>query len=145
MKLEQFMTRNVQTIAPEETLYMAAQKMRDHNIGFLPVEANGALVGVLTDRDITTRSTADGGDPRLTSVGEIMTTDVVTCNQEQSAESAAEAMNMHQIRRLIVTNQDKAVVGIVSLGDLAVDAINNERAGEVLQNVSWPAKPEQVK
>jgi CBS domain-containing protein len=144
MKLEQFMTRNVETIAPEDSLCSAAKKMRDHNIGFLPVELNGSLVGVITDRDITTRSTAAGNDPQLTSVGEIMTSDVVTCYQDQSAESAAEVMNMHQIRRLIVVDKNKAVVGVVSLGDLAVDAINNEQAGEVLKNVSYPAKPEKV-
>jgi CBS-domain-containing membrane protein len=73
-----------------------------------------------------------------------MTSDVVTCYQDQTAEAAAEVMNMHQIRRLIVVDKNKAVVGVVSLGDLAVDAVNNERAGEVLQHVSYPAKPEKV-
>lgn len=144
MKLAQFMTRNVEMISPDRTLAEAAQRMRDLNIGFLPVSLEGSLIGVLTDRDIAVRAVAEGLNPQDSSVGEIMTSDVVTCFQDQMVDSAIEVMNMHQIRRLIVVDHEGQVVGVVSLGDLAVDAVDNEQAGQVLETISWPAQPERA-
>jgi CBS domain-containing protein len=141
MKLQQVMTRDAETISSDATVWAAAKLLRDLNIGFLPVCDQGRLVGVLTDRDIVVRAVAEGRDPVLTSVQEVMTPEVITCFADQSAEEAAQIMLERQIRRVLILDQDKKLVGVVSLGDLAVDALNQEQAGRTLQNISWPAQP----
>jgi CBS domain-containing protein len=97
---------------------------------------------MLTDRDITVRATAEGRDPRQTLVSEVMTPEVVTIMEDQDVREAAELMEMHQIRRLPIINESHDLVGIVSLGDLAVDTRNDQLTGEILEEVSQPAKPQ---
>jgi CBS domain-containing protein len=138
MQLEQIMTRNPLVIAPDTTLKEAAEKMRDLDSGIVPVGENDRLVGMLTDRDLAVRATADGKDPNTTHVGEIMTRDVVYCFEDDDARDAAAKMEQHQLRRLIVLNRDKRLVGMVSLGDLAVHTADDRLAGEVTEAVSEP-------
>jgi CBS domain-containing protein len=102
---------------------------------------NNRLAGVLTDRDIAVRAVAEGMDPTTYKVRDAMTPDVVYCFDDEPVERAERVMKEKQFRRLLVLNRDKRLVGIVSLGDLAVRGESNRKAGEVLQDVSEPAVP----
>jgi CBS domain-containing protein len=116
--------------------------MRDLDVGPLPVCGDDdRLVGVITDRDITVRATAEGEHPWTTHVREIMTPEVIYCFEDQDVAEAACIMKEKQVRRLIVLNRDKRMVGIVSLGDLAVDTGDEVIAGNTLEGVSMPAQP----
>ena len=116
--------------------------MRDLDIGLLPVCGdNDRLVGMLTDRDITIRAVAEGQDCRISLVRDAMTPNLVYCFEDEDITEAAELMKENQIRRLVVLDNDKRLVGIVSLGDLAVDAGDEELVGSALAGVSEPAEP----
>lgn len=142
MKLSEIMTRDVVVIQPDESLKAAAKKMRDEDIGFLPVCDGEELVGVISDRDITIRALADGMDLDVMLSRDLMTTPPIYCYDDQDVNEVAKIMKEHQIRRLVVLDRaDNRVVGIVSLGDLA----RNEKAsfsGKVLQRVSERANIE---
>ena len=141
VSVKDVMTRHVACVTPDDTLQEAARQMRDLNVGPLPVCDDGRLVGMLTDRDITVRATASGIDPAAGHVRHAMTPDVVYCYEDQDVRDAADTMAAHQIRRLPVLNREQKLVGIVSLGDLAVDAGPQSRSGQVLKEVSEPAEP----
>jgi CBS domain-containing protein len=142
MLVKEIMTRRVECVRPDTTLQEAARKMRDLDVGPLPVCGDDdKLAGVLTDRDITVRATAEGKDPTRTPVKEAMTPEVVYVFEDQDARDAADTMATHQIRRVLVMNRDKRLVGIVSMGDLAVDAGNEARPADTLRQVSEPAQP----
>jgi CBS domain-containing protein len=141
MQLKEVMTRNVEVIHPDDTLAAAAEKMKTLDVGPLPVCDGDRLVGMLTDRDITVRATAAGRDPTMTHVRDAMTPDVVYCFEDQDVKEAAQLMEQRQIRRLLVLNREKRLVGIVSLGDLAVESGDRKLSGEVLKEVSEPAEP----
>ena len=140
-RVADIMTRDVETVEPDTLLKMAAEKMKERNVGSLPVVEGDRLIGVLSDRDITIRSTAEAYDPLQLTVRDIMTPEPVTILADQSVEEAARLMEQHQIRRLPVIIRDGRLVGIVALGDLAVDAPDSDRAGAVLERVSEPAMP----
>jgi len=115
--------------------------MKSLDVGPLPICDGERLVGMVTDRDITVRATAQGRDPNTTRVRDVMTEEVFYCFEDQEIEDAAEIMERAQIRRLVVLNRDKRLVGIVSLGDLAVETGDEELSGEVVRHVSEPAEP----
>jgi CBS domain-containing protein len=142
MQIKEVMTRGVECARPSDSIVAAAAKMRDLDIGTLPVCGDHQrLVGMVTDRDIAIRTVAEARDPKLTEVGDVMTPDVLYCFDDQEVGEAAEMMEEHQVRRLVVLNRDKWLVGIVSLGDLAVDTGDRQLAGDVLEAVSEPAAP----
>ena len=140
MQLKEVMTPGVDVISPEATIREAAEKMRHLDIGPLPVCDGDRLVGMLTDRDITVRTVAEGRNPVSTRVREVMTPDVVYGFDDQDVQDAARLMEQYQIRRLPVLTRTKRLVGMVSLGDLAVHPGNQALAGEVLEQVSEPGK-----
>src|SRR3954471_24846431 len=137
------MTRDVQCVAPDTTLQEAAEKMKALDVGPLPVCDNDRLAGVLTDRDITVRAVAEGLDPKTARVREAMTPEVISCFEDQDVADAARLMKDKQVRRVLVLNRDRRLVGIVSLGDLAVETGDERLAGEALERVSEPAGPKQ--
>jgi CBS domain-containing protein len=139
MKLNEIMTKLVETVAPDTPIQEAANRMRSLDVGVLPVFKGDRLVGMLTDRDLTVRAIAEGKDPKTTTVQEAMTADVAYCFEDQDVEEAGRIMKENQIRRLPVLNRDKLLVGIVSLGDLATRA-DEKRAGETLEKVSEPSR-----
>jgi CBS domain-containing protein len=141
MQVHEIMTSHIEVIHPDATLKEAAEKMSQLDIGPLPVCDGQRLVGMLTDRDITIRATAKGCDPKTTRVREAMTPEVVYCFEDQDVKTAAQMMEMRQIRRVPVVNRNKELVGIVSLGDLAVETGNRALTGETLEHVSEPAEP----
>ena len=127
MQVKEVMTRDVKCIKPDTTLQEAAEMMKAMNIGTLPVCDNDHPVGMLTDRDITVRATAEGWDPTTTEAYDAMTPEVFFCYEDQSVEEASELMDINQVRRLVVLNQDKRLVGIVSVGDLAAEPRASKR------------------
>jgi len=142
MQVKDIMTPNAECIRPDDTLEDAAKKMRDLDIGPLPVCGdNDRLAGMITDRDIAVRAVAEGKDPRTTKVREVMSEKIIYCFEDQDVEEAARLMQERQVRRLVVLNRDKRMVGIVSLGDLATETGDRTKAGEVLQDISEPATP----
>jgi len=135
------MTPTVEVIHPDSTLQEAAAKMKARDIGPLPVCDNRQLVGMLTDRDITVRATAEGENPTAIRVRDIMTPEVMYCFEDQLVGEAARLMQENQVRRLVVLNRDQRLVGIVSLGDLAVEAGDEQLTGQTLEQVSEPVPP----
>lgn len=118
MIVQEIMKRNVAMVGSNVSVKEAAEKMRTANVGILPVGEHNQLVGMLSDRDITVRATAEGRDPARTTVREIMSDRVYYCFEEQDIADAATIMMDRNIRRLIVLNQKKQLVGICSLSDL---------------------------
>ena len=106
------------------------------DVGSLPVCDNGQLVGVITDRDITIRAIAKGSDPAKTMVREIMTSEVLSCFEDDEVDEAAHIIQENQVRRIMVLNQANELVGIMSLGELATVTGNRSLAGETLESVS---------
>jgi CBS domain-containing protein/sporulation protein YlmC with PRC-barrel domain len=142
MEIKEIMTHQVEVVHPEATLWEAAQKMAGLDVGPLPVCNGDELVGMLTDRDITVRAIAAGRDPKTSRVYEVMTPEIIFAYEDEDVSDAAQLMAEHQIRRLVVLNRDKRLVGIVSLGDLAVHTGNVQQAGETLEDVSTPSEPQ---
>jgi len=141
MRIKDVMTPGAECIRPEASLQEAAGRMQTLDVGSLPVCENDRLVGMVTDRDITVRATAGACDPCGTHVRDVMTPDIVYCFEDQDVSEASRIMEDHQIRRLVVLNRDKRLVGFVSLGDLAVKARDKGRSEEALEGVSEPAMP----
>jgi CBS domain-containing protein len=141
MKVQEVMTREVEVIHPNATIAEAAEKMKQLDIGPLPVCDGTRVEGMVTDRDITVRATAAGHDPHTTKVREVMSPDVVYVFEDQDVKDAAKLMADKQIRRLIVLNRDKRLVGIVAMADLAVDANKDKLTGQTLESISEPAHP----
>jgi CBS domain-containing protein len=138
MKVKDIMTSEVQVIHPDDTLQAAAEKMSSHDIGFLPVLEADQLVGVLTDRDLVLRGVAQGLHSDAMLGRELMTAPVIHCFEDQDVKEVAKLMEESQIRRLVVLSYpDKRLVGVVSLGDLALN-IKPDTSAEVLQKVSEP-------
>ena len=136
MKIKEIMTRTVEVIHPNDTLQNAAEKMRNHNVGFLPVYNGGELIGVLTDRDIVVRAMAKGADPRTMLSWEMITSPAIYCFEDQSVDDAIDLMHDNQIRRLVILNRTtKQLAGVISLGDLAIN-VDDKMSGEVLQYIS---------
>jgi CBS domain-containing protein len=138
----QAMTPDVMCVPPDATLMEAACLMRSLDVGPLPVCEGEHLLGMVTDRDITVRATAEGRDPRATHVGDVMTTQVVCCRESDDVRKAARLMQTAQLRRLLVINDAGRLVGIVSLGDLAVQTGDDKLAGQTLERVSEPTEPD---
>ena len=120
MQIREVMTQGPEIINSNATAVEAAAKMKELDVGALPVCDGERLQGVLTDRDIAVRLVAAELDASTTKVREIMTPDVMYCFDDQTLEEAAAIMEAHQIRRLPIINREKHLIGMLSLGDLAV-------------------------
>jgi CBS domain-containing protein len=135
MKISEVMTRDVQIASPDQTLRDVARQMADLGIGAMPVGENDRLVGMITDRDIAVRGVACDKGPDA-SVREAMTAEIEYCFEDDSVEEVARKMDQLQVRRLPVLSREKRLVGILSLGDLALEA--DEPAAKALQGISRP-------
>ena len=142
MNVNEIITRDAEVIRPDTVLVEDAQKMNAFDIGMLPVCDGDRLVGMVTDRDITVRGVAQGCDPRTTRVRDVMTPEVIYCFDDEDVNEVAKKMEEKQVRRLPVLNRNKRLVGIVSLGDLAVRTGKEKLAGEILGRVSEPGHPQ---
>jgi len=138
MNIRDVMTPNPRTVAPNESIQHAARIMRDEDTGVVPVVENGRTVGLVTDRDIVIRAVADGGEMNRP-ISEICSSAVVSATPDMSTREAAQLMSDHQIRRLPVVENER-LVGIVSIGDLAVKEGKDGRTGDTLQSISEGVK-----
>jgi CBS domain-containing protein len=141
MLIGEVMTTNVEVIDFNASLVEAASKMKNLDVGLIPVCDGDKLRGTITDRDITVRGVAEGYDPSKTKVADIMSTDLTCCYEEDEIDAALDLMEKRQIRRLPVISTEKRLVGIVSLGDLALRTGKKARLGETLEEVSQPSSP----
>ena len=140
MEIREIMSRDIDFVTTDETIEEAAVRMKESNVGDMPVIVGGEAVGMLTDRDITIRIAANGLDPQKSHVSDAMTEGVIACKEDDDTEIAARMMADKQVRRLLVMDPDGQLSGVVSLGDLAT-SLDKERVGEVLEKISRPAAP----
>jgi len=137
MKVSEAMTRDVSVASPDETIRQAAKTMASLDAGVLPVGENDHLIGMITDRDIAIRGIAQGKGDKA-KVRDVMTEDVKYCFDDQEVEEVTRNMADIQVRRLPVLNRDKRLVGILSLGDIAISCDDAKVAGDALQGISRP-------
>ncbi len=137
-QLKDLMSRDVKVVSPDTTIDEAARIMRDGDFGMLPVGENDRMIGAISDRDIAIRAVAEGKGPG-TKVREIMSTGICWAYEDDTVEGAAKIMSERQVRRLPVVNRDKRLVGIVALGDFAVDSSEIRPAAEALAKISEPS------
>jgi CBS domain-containing protein len=142
MKIKELMTPHAKCLGPEESLAAAAGIMRDLDVGSLPVCDHERLVGMITDRDLVVRGLAESRDARATPVRELMTPGVVYVFEDQDAEDAARLMEVKQVRRLPVLDRDQRLVGLLSLGDVALRS--RQLSSEALQEIAQPPHPPEV-
>ena len=141
MHIGDVMTLNPRTVTLDDTIQNAAQIMRDEDTGVVPVVDNGKPVGVITDRDIVVRAVAEGGQLNRP-VRDIVTNELVAATPDMSLSEATELMSAHQVRRLPVVENNR-LVGIVSIGDIAVKEGKDSRVGDALQHISEGVKEHQ--
>jgi CBS domain-containing protein len=136
------MTEDPRSIGPSASVVEAAQLMRDEHIGSLPITDGDTLVGLITDRDITTRVVAEGADLAATSVGDVYSQDLVSVEPDKDLEEALGLMARHQVRRLPVVENGR-LVGIVAQADIALILKEDEtRTGELVEAISAPTGEE---
>jgi CBS domain-containing protein len=136
-QLKDLMSRDVKIISPDMSIGEAAQEMRDGDFGMMPVGEDDRMIGTISDRDIAIRAVAEGKDAG-TSVRDVMSEGVAWAYEDDSVEQAAKLMSERQVRRLPVVNRDKRLVGIVALGDFAVQISEMRPAAEALAEISKP-------
>jgi len=137
-KLTDLMSRDVKVISPDTSIRDAANEMREGDFGMLPVGENDRMVGAITDRDIAIRAIAAGKDGS-TKVREVMSEGIFWVYEDQSIDDAAKMMSERQVRRLPVVDRNKRLVGIVALGDFAVESSEIRPAAEALSEISKPS------
>lgn len=140
MKVGEIMTTDVETCSLLDNVFEAAVKMRDYDVGSIPIVDEGRLVGIITDRDIVVRGIAEKLPPS-TEVKQLMTTDIKTVSTDQSVQEVSRLMADYQIRRIPVVEGER-LIGIVSLGDLAVDQQTDDKAKAALSEISEKATGE---
>ena len=134
------MTEDPRSIGASASVVEAARLMREEHIGSLPITDDEQLLGMITDRDITTRVVAEAADPKTTSVGDIYSRDVISVEADNDHEEALELMARHQVRRLPVVENDR-LVGIVAQADIARTE-KEKRTGELVEAISEPSEGE---
>ena len=133
--IREAMTSSPRTIQTQSTIVDAARLMRDEDAGFAPIVDGGRLVGAITDRDIAIRVVAEGKDPQTTTVGEHMSSNLVTIDPQQDLDEALRLMAQHQVRRLPVVEEDGRLVGVLAQADVAMTA-GDRQTGELVEQIS---------
>lgn len=136
-QIRDVMTRDVTTVAPDARLSDVARIMRDEDIGSVPVARGDELLGMITDRDIVIRAVADGDGVEQRTAGDVMSSGMKCCRQDQDIEDVLKEMGDQQIRRMPVVDDSRRLVGIVSLGDLSGEA-KPKQVGKSLEDISQP-------
>ncbi len=143
MIVRDIMTNNLAQVTPQATVYEAAQLMQKHNIGSVPVCDNNNVVGILTDRDIVVRNIANGTDPKTAKVQDVMSSNVATVTSDTDIREVGKVMADKQVRRIPVVDNGM-LVGMVAMGDLAVNGMYDMEIAESLAEISMPSKPENM-
>jgi len=136
MNIRDVMTPNPRTLSPEDSIQNAARIMRDEDTGAVPVVENGRVLGMVTDRDIVIRLVAEGGDASSAKVRDAMSERLTTIDPDQDLDEAMRLMADHQVRRLPVCEEDGRLVGMLSLGDVALGSASMRGVGEALASIS---------
>jgi len=136
MRVGEVMTRDVVAVPVDATIVEAAELMKNHDIGFLPVVASDVLVGVLTDRDIVIRGICEHANPYLTPVRSVMSTEPIWCYADDVLTDAADILADNHVRRLIVIDNNKNLAGPLSIDDLAAKMSSDRLLGDLLRHVS---------
>ncbi len=137
-KLKDLMSRDVKVISPDMSIQEAATQMLEGDFGMLPVGENDRMIGTITDRDIAIRAVAAGKDCS-TKVRDVMTEGIAWVFEDESVEAVTKRMSERQVRRLPVVDRNKRLVGIVALGDFAVESSEIRPAAEALAEISQPS------
>jgi CBS domain-containing protein len=137
--VRQAMTENPRSIGASASVVEAARLMREEHIGSLPITHDEELVGMITDRDITTRVVAEAADPKTTSVGDVYSRDLISVEPDNDLDQALQLMARHQVRRLPVVENGR-LVGIVAQADIALR--ENEKTGALVEAISEPSAEE---
>ena len=137
-KLKDLMSRDVKVISPDMSIREAAKQMRDGDFGMLPVGENDRMIGTISDRDIAIRAVAEGKGAD-TKVRDVMSEGIAWAYEDDSVEEAVKIMSERQVRRLPVVDRDKRLVGIVALGDFAVQSSEIRPAAQALSEISKPS------
>lgn len=140
MKVRDIMTQDVEAVSPQTNLVTIARRMKDLNVGSLPVVENDSLVGIITDRDIVIRAVAEGRNLQGEQALHYLTPDPTTVTPDTDARESAELMGREQIRRLPVVEGGR-LVGFLAIGDVAVDVGKDKLVGDALQQISEPVQP----
>ena len=135
MKVKDVMHKGAEWVEPDTSIPKLATTMKKEDIGAIPVGENDKLIGMVTDRDITVRAVANGGDMSKLTARDVMTNGIIFCRDDEDLDDALRIMEDKKIRRLPVINGDKRMVGMLSIGDIA-DAASHELSGEVVAAVS---------
>lgn len=135
MKVKDVMHKGTTCVEPGTPVREIAKRMRDSDVGAIPVKADSQLVGIVTDRDITCRALANSGNRGNMTAKDVMTKDVVCCSPDDDIQVAIETMEAKQIRRLPVTDSHKTMIGMLSLGDIS-HKVNKQLSGQMLRAVS---------
>jgi CBS domain-containing protein len=137
MKVREIMTTDVECVAPDTDVPELANKMKTLDVGFIPVCDNDRLVGTVTDRDIVIRGIAGGKDIDSTIAQNIMTKEVHWCYEDDDVKDVAKLMREKEVRRMLILNQDKRLVGVVSIGDIS--KVEEHESGKTLKDISEAA------
>jgi predicted transcriptional regulator len=135
MKVKDAMHAGVTWVDPETRVGELARMMRDQDIGSIPIGENDRLVGMVTDRDIVCKGLADGKDMASLTARDVMSGPIIYCRAEEEIDDAVRIMEEHEIRRLPVINEDKRMVGMLSMGDIA-DCASRDLTAEVTRAVA---------
>jgi CBS domain-containing protein len=133
------MTKNPVAALSGDTVANVAQLMKERDIGPVPIvedKISKKLIGIVTDRDLAIKVVAAGRDPNTTFVRDVMTKDVITCREDDEIESTLNAMSRHQLRRILVVNENDMLVGIIAQADIATRMNEPEKTGEVVKEIS---------
>jgi CBS domain-containing protein len=136
MQVRDVMTHNFTSIGRQAAIRNAAEKMRELDVGMLPVDEGGEIIGAVTDRDITVRATAQGADPYTTTVGDIMSNEVYACYEDNDLEDAARIIADNQVHRVMFTNDSGEFIGMLALADLARIPETERLTAAILEEVS---------
>ncbi len=137
MKVREIMTTNVECVSPDAGLLVLANKMKTLDVGFIPICENDRLVGTVTDRDIVIRGLAGGKDVSTVKARDIMTNDTFWCFEDQDVKEVANKMREKEVRRMLILNREKRLVGVVSIGDIS--KVEEKESGKTLKDITEAA------
>lgn len=135
MKVRDVMTKSVDWVTPDTTVVKVAELMKKDDVGSIPICQGKNLIGMITDRDIVIKVVAAGGNSNNISVKDVMSTDIISVSADQDVHEAANLMSRYQIRRLPVLENGN-LIGILAIGDLAIEKIHINEAGDALSDIS---------
>ncbi len=139
MKIKNIMSKDVESVSPDTPLHEVAHKMRARDCGCVIVSKDDKLFGIITDRDIAIRCVAEERDPKGTKAEQVMSVELLYCHESDEATDVAQKMSQNKVRRLVVLDDEKRMVGIVSLGDLAMASDDHNICGTALSIICHPA------